>query len=124
MAKHEQPGGVRRIRNAALYSVAGMRIAWKNEAAFRQELVLCLVMVPVALWVGDSAVERSLLIGTCLLVLVVELLNSAIESVVDRVGTDRHELSGRAKDMASAAVFVSLLLTVTCWGLVVYENFV
>lgn len=124
MTKHKQAGGIRRIWNAALYSVAGMRIAWKNEAAFRQELVLCLVMVPVAFWVGDSAVERSLLIGTCLLVLVVELLNSAIESVVDRIGTDRHQLSGRAKDMGSAAVFVSVLLTVICWGLVVYENFV
>jgi diacylglycerol kinase (ATP) len=123
MAKHNQAGGIRRIWNAALYSTAGLRVAWKHEAAFRQELVLCLVMVPVAFRVGDNAVERSLLVGTCLLVLVVELLNSAIESVVDRIGPDRHELSGRAKDMGSAAVFISLWLTVICWGLVIYENY-
>ena len=124
MAKHSQAVGIRRIWNAALYSMAGIRVALKNEAAFRQELVLCLVMVPVAFWVGDNAVERSLLVGTCLLVLVVELLNSAIEAVVDRIGADRHELSGRAKDMGSAAVFISLWLAVTCWGLVIYENFI
>jgi diacylglycerol kinase (ATP) len=124
MAKHGQAGGIRRIWNAALYSIAGIRIAWKNEAAFRQELVLCLVMVPVAFWVGDNAAERSLLVGTCLLVLVVELMNSAIESVVDRIGADRHQLSGRAKDMGSAAVFISLWLAVVCWGLVIYENFI
>ena len=124
MATHRQAGGIRRIWNAALYSIAGLRDAWKNEAAFRQELVLCLVMVPVAFWVGENAVERSLLVGTCLLVLVVELLNSAIETVVDRIGSDRHELSGRAKDMGSAAVFISLWLAVICWGLVIYENFI
>ena len=124
MAKHNQAGGIHRIWNAALYSIAGIRAAWKNEAAFRQELMLCLVMVPVAFRVGDNAVERSLLVGTCLLVLVVELLNSAIESVVDRIGPDRHELSGRAKDMGSAAVFISLWLAVICWGLVIYENYI
>ena len=123
MAKHNQVGGIRRIWNAALYSVAGIRAAFRNEAAFRQELMLCAVMVPAAFWVGENAVERSLLVGTCLLVLVVELLNSAVEAVVDRIGEDMHKLSGRAKDMGSSAVFISLWLTVICWGMIVFENF-
>ena len=123
MAKHNQAGGVRRIWNATLYSLAGIRSAWSNEAAFRQEIMLCLVLVPAAFWVGDNAAERALLIGTCLLVLVVELLNSAVEAVVDRIGADMHALSGQAKDMGSAAVFVSLCMTAVCWGLVIHENF-
>ncbi len=123
MAKHNQFFDIRRIWNAALYSMAGIRAAWQGETAFRQELMLCVVMVPAAFWLGDSAVERSLLIGTCLLVLVVELLNSAIEAVVDRIGSDQHELSGRAKDTASAAVFITLCLTVVCWGLILFENY-
>ena len=122
MAKHNQTGGIRRIWNAALYSIAGIRGAWKSETAFRQEVMLCVVLVPTAYWLGDSAVERSLLIGTCLLVLVVELLNSAIEAVVDRISDERHELSGRAKDTASAAVFISLCLAIVCWGLILFEN--
>ena len=123
MSRHSQIFDIRRIWNAALYSIAGIRAAWKSETAFRQELILCVLMVPAAFWLGDCAVERSLLIGTCLLVLVVELLNSAIEAVVDRIGADRHELSGRAKDMASAAVFIALCLTVVCWGLILFENY-
>jgi diacylglycerol kinase (ATP) len=123
MENHNQVGGMRRVWNAALYSIAGIRATWKNEAAFRQELVLCLFLVPAALWVGHSAVERGLLIGTCLFVLVVELLNSAVEAVVDRIGADIHQLSGRAKDMGSAAVFISLWMTAICWGLIIYQNF-
>ena len=123
MAKHTQIYDIHRIWNATLYSIAGIRAAWKNETAFRQELILCVVMIPAAFWLGDSAVERFLLIGTCLLVLVVELLNSAIEAVVDRIGADRHELSGRAKDTASAAVFITVSLTVVCWGLILFENY-
>jgi diacylglycerol kinase (ATP) len=123
MAKHNQTGGLRRIWNAGLYSIAGIRAAWKNEAAFRQELVLCVLLLPAALWIGNSAVQRGLLIGTCLLVLVVELLNSAIEAVVDRIGDDIHKLSGRAKDMGSAAVLIALLMTVICWALVINENY-
>ena len=107
MARHNQAGGLRRIWNAMLYSVAGLRAAWDNEAAFRQEIVLCLILIPAAFWVGGNALERVLLIGSCLLVLVVELLNSAIEAAIDRIGADRHTLSGRAKDMGSAAVFLS-----------------
>jgi len=123
MAKYNQVGGLRRIWNAALYSIAGIRATWKNEAAFRQELVLCLFMVPAAFWVGGSAVERALLAGSCLFVLVVELLNSAIEAAIDRIGVDRHKLSGRAKDMGSAAVFISLWMAALCWGLIIHERY-
>lgn len=123
MAKHNQAGGLRRIWNAGLYSIAGIRAGWNNEAAFRQELLLCLVLVPAAFWVGGNAVERALLAGSCLFVLVVELLNSAVEAAIDRIGADRHPLSGQAKDMGSAAVLVSLLMVVLCWGLVIHERF-
>ena len=87
--------GFRRLVNATFFSLAGLSAAWRNEAAFRQECVLAAVLTPAAFWVGQTAVERSLLIGTCWLVLVVELLNSAVEAVVDRVGTDHHKLSDR-----------------------------
>jgi diacylglycerol kinase (ATP) len=123
MAKYNQAGGLRRIWNAAFYSIAGIRASWKNEAAFRQELVLCLFMVPAAFWVGGNAVERVLLAGSCLFVLVVELLNSAVEAAIDRIGADRHKLSGRAKDMGSAAVFISLWMAALCWGLIIHERF-
>jgi diacylglycerol kinase (ATP) len=115
--------GIRRIVNATFFSLAGLRTAWKSEAAFRQECLLCIVLVPSAFWLGQNAVERSLLIGACLLVLIVELLNTAVEFVVDRVGMDHHLLSGQAKDLGSAAVFVSLLLTAIVWGFVAWERF-
>lgn len=120
-----KPGktGLRRIINAAFYSWAGMRFAWRNEAAFRQEVILAVILIPIAFWVGADAVQRALLIGTCLIVLIVELLNSGIEAVVDRVGDEYHKLSGSAKDLGSAAVLISLLLTVTVWCLVIYERF-
>jgi diacylglycerol kinase (ATP) len=109
--------------NATVFSVAGLRAAWRHEAAFRQELVLCVVLIPVAVWLGQNAVERSLLIGTCLLVLVIELLNSGIEAAVDRVGAEHHQLSGQAKDLGSAAVLVSLALVIVVWGLIAWERF-
>lgn len=123
MANHNQSTGVRRIWNAALYSLAGIRASWRNEAAFRQEVVLTVILVPNAFWYGASAVERLLLIGSCLLVLIVELLNSAVEAAIDRIGDDRHKLSGRAKDMGSAAVFISLWGVLLTWGLIGYERF-
>jgi diacylglycerol kinase (ATP) len=123
MSNYNQTGGLRRIWNAGLYSLAGIRAAWKNEAAFRQEVVLCLLLVPGAFWYGSDAIQRILLIGSCLLVLIVELLNSAVESTIDRIGAERHILSGRAKDMGSAAVLISLLLVVMTWGLIGYERF-
>jgi diacylglycerol kinase (ATP) len=121
MAK-PQNTGFKRIVNATFFSCAGLRAAWRNEAAFRQECALAIVLTPAAFWVGDTAVERSLLIGTCWLVLIVELLNSAVEAVVDRVGTDHHKLSGQAKDLGSAGVFVSLALTALVWGLIGWEK--
>jgi diacylglycerol kinase (ATP) len=120
-----KPGntGLRRIGNATSFSFAGFRAAWRDEAAFRQEALLCLVLVPTAFWLGRTAVERSLLIGSCLIVLIVELLNTGIENVVDRVGQEHHRLSGQAKDLGSAAVFTSLILTLVIWCLIAWERF-
>lgn len=115
--------GLGRLLAAAAFSAAGFRAAWRGEAAFRQEVVLALVLCPVALWMGQTPLQRAALIGCCLLVLIVELLNSAIESVVDRIGEDLHLLSGQAKDMGSAAVLLSLLLTLLIWGAVAWERF-
>jgi diacylglycerol kinase (ATP) len=120
-----KPGntGIRRVVNATFYSFAGLRTAWKGEAAFRQECALAVVLVPLGFWLGRTAVERSLLIGACLIVLIVELLNTAVEAAIDRIGSDHHELSGHAKDLGSAAVFVSLALTVLVWALIAWERF-
>lgn len=115
--------GIRRILNAARYSAQGFVLAWKHEAAFRQEVALLIVLTPIAVWLGQSTVERALLIGVCFLVLIVEFLNSAVEAAVDRHGDALHELSGRAKDYGSAAVFVSLALVFLVWGAVAYQRF-
>ena len=115
--------GFRRIVNATFYSIAGLSSAWRSEAAFRQECVGVVVLIPFALWLGQNAVERALLLSSCGLVVIVELLNTAVEFVVDRVGTDHHELSGRAKDAGSAAVFMSIALAMLVWGLVAWERF-
>lgn len=101
----------------------GFAHAWKYEAAFRQEITLTLVLVPLAILLGRTAVEQVILIGSCLLVLIVELLNSAIEAAIDRIGEEHHELSGRAKDLGSAAVFVSLLAVATVWVTVGWQRF-
>lgn len=116
MSSHK-PGntGVKRIVKAAGYSMQGLRAAFQHEAAFRQELLLAAIFIPLALFVGDTAAERSILIGASVLVLVVELVNSAIEALVDRVGTEHHELSGRAKDLGSAAVLLTLALLAYVW---------
>ena len=116
--------GLTRIIKAAGYSARGLRAAWVNEAAFRQELLLCLLLLPLGLWLGRTALEWALLLATLMLVLVAELLNSAVEALTDRVGVERHELSGRAKDMGSAAVFVSLVIVALVWGAAIYERFV
>ena len=120
-----KPGntGLRRILRAFVFTAQGFGHAWKNEAAFRQEVLLTIVLFPVALWLGQTVVERALLIGVCLIVLIVEFLNSAIEATVDRFGPEQHELAGRAKDMGSAAVFVSLALVALVWGAVAYQRF-
>jgi len=108
--------GLKRIFYAALYSWKGFVATWKEEAAFRQEVVLFALMLPLAFWLGETVVERVLLIGVLLIVLIVELLNSSLETVVDRISEDYHPLSGRAKDQASAAVFVSFALAILVWG--------
>ena len=113
-------GGLGRLPGALRYSIAGFREAWRNEAAFRQEAAACAVLVPLALWLPVTPLERLALIGSLGLVVVVELLNSAIEAAVDRVGVERHALSGRAKDLGSAAVMLSLLLAVGSWATVVW----
>ncbi|HHC72466.1 MAG TPA: diacylglycerol kinase [Thiotrichales bacterium] len=121
-----KPGrtGLSRILHAAGYSWKGLVAACRHEAAFRQELLLALVMAPAAFWLGQGAVERAVLIGSLLVVLVTELLNSALEAVVDRIGDEWNELAGRAKDMGSAAVFVSLALVVIVWGLLLWERII
>ncbi|MBX2838893.1 MAG: diacylglycerol kinase [Gammaproteobacteria bacterium] len=111
----EKNTGIKRIVKAAGYSIQGLRAAFAGEAAFRQECVLALVFVSIALVVDFTVVERVVLISLTLLVLVVELLNSAIEAVVDRFGEELHELSGRAKDMGSAAVLVMLIIWAYAW---------
>jgi diacylglycerol kinase (ATP) len=113
--------GLRRILNATGFSLAGLKAALQHEAAFRQELALCVILIPLALWLGETGVERALLIGSLLLVLMVELLNSGIEAVVDRIGDERHELAGRAKDLGSAAVFIALVNVPVVWGLVIFS---
>ncbi len=114
---------LRHILNAAIWSAAGIREAWKNELAFRVEAIIIIIMIPAGLWLGRSAVERALLVAACLLILIVELLNSAIEAVVDRIGKERHELSGRAKDMGSAAAFFSMLTAALVYAVIAYERF-
>ncbi len=112
--------GVARLVAATRHSLDGLGAAWRGEAAFRQELALCAVLVPIALWLPVSRLEALALIGALALLLIVELLNSAIEAVVDRVGTERHPLSKRAKDLGSAAVLLALALVGTTWGVVLW----
>ena len=107
--------GVERIVHATGYSIAGLSAAWRHESAFRQECVLAIVMLPAAWWVGRSWIEIALLAGSVMVVLIVELLNSAIETVVDRVSPELHPLSKRAKDIGSAAVMLALLTCTTLW---------
>ena len=115
---NQQARGLQRLINATRYSIAGFRACFKHEEAFRQEIYVLTPMLPLGLWLGQDGVERALLLGSLLLVPIVELLNSAIEANVDRVGTEPHELAGRAKDIASAAVALSIVFAVLVWGLI------
>ena len=115
MAKPGQ-SGLARVLSASRYSYQGLKAQWKHEAAFKQEVILFALMTPLAFWIGDNASETVILIAVLLIVLVVELLNSAVESVVDRIGEDYHKLSGRAKDQGSAAVFLSFFIAILVWG--------
>ena len=115
--------GLTRIIKAAGYSWKGVRAAWLNEAAFRQESVAVILAIVIACWLDVDAITRVLLIGSVVLVMIVEILNSAIEAVVDRIGPDFHELSGRAKDMGSAAVLMSILLALATWGILLWSYY-
>ncbi|HDS1223939.1 diacylglycerol kinase [Stenotrophomonas maltophilia] len=112
------PRGPRRIFQAARWSWQGLRAAWLHESSFRLEVYLLVLLTPLAVWLGQTPVERALLIGSMLLVLAMELANSAIEAVIERYGSEIHELAGRAKDMGSAAVFMLMMNVLLCWGLV------
>ncbi|MDN3639189.1 diacylglycerol kinase [Simiduia curdlanivorans] len=111
--------GLARVLKAIGYSWQGLKSTWQTEAAFREELPIAAVLIPLALWLDVSAAETALLILTVVLVLIIELINSGIEAVVDRIGPELHELSGKAKDVGSAAVFLMLLVTALTWGLIV-----
>ena len=112
--------GFTRIIKASGYSWQGLRAAWRHEAAFRQEIWLCMVLVPLGLYLGDTGLEKALLVASVMLLPLVEILNSALEAVVDRFGEEQHELSGRAKDMGSAAVALAILLAAVVWLLVLF----
>lgn len=114
--------GLTRLFNALGYSIAGLRECYRLEDAFRQEVLLALILLPLAIFLPVSVLGHALLIGSVLLVLIVELLNSAIEATVDRVGLEKHNLSKRAKDIGSAAVLISLLNALAVWGCVIYGD--
>jgi diacylglycerol kinase (ATP) len=120
VSPHKGKTGLRRILNALFYSVDGFRAAYQHEDAFRQECMLAAVLVPLALFLPASGVGKALMIASVLLVLLVELLNSAVEATVDRISLENHQLAKRAKDIGSAAVFVSLVNVVAVWGLVLF----
>ncbi len=110
--------GLKRFINAFRFSFAGFKATWTHEEAFRQEVIVFILATPTVFWITNSNVERVLLIASIVLVMLIELLNSAIEAVVDRIGSDYHELSGRAKDIGSAAVMLSIMLAVVTWLLI------
>ena len=112
--------GITRLIKAFGYSVAGIRACYRHEEAFRLELAASLLIVPAAFWFGDTGVERALLLGSWILVPILELFNSAIEAVVDRIGSEHHPLSGRAKDAASATVLLAIALAIVIWTLVLW----
>jgi diacylglycerol kinase (ATP) len=112
--------GLRRIQLASVYSWQGLMATFRHEAAFRQELLLLIVLSPIALWLGDNTLEKGLLIASLLFVLIVEILNSAIESIIDLVSPEQHELAGRAKDQGSAAVLLALLLATIIWVTIIF----
>lgn len=120
-----KPGktGVPRVIDAFGYSMKGFAAVWKYEAAFRQEVGLAIILIPTAFWLAQTPVELILLIASVFWVLMAELANSSVEAVVDRTGSERHELSGRAKDIGSALVFVSLVLLVFVWGVIAFNRF-
>ena len=117
-----KPGetGIKRILSACVYSWRGLKACWQNEAAFRQEVMASIVLVPLGLYLGETGTEKMMLVGVCFLVMIVELLNSGIEAIVDKTTPEHNELAGRAKDLGSAAVFVGNLLVGLTWIVVLF----
>jgi diacylglycerol kinase (ATP) len=120
VSPHKGKTGLRRVWNAFFYSMDGFAAALKHEDAFRQESLLAALLIPAALWLGDTGIERALMIGSLVLVLIVELINSAIEATVDRISLENHALAKRAKDIGSASVLLALTNVVAIWGLVLF----
>ncbi len=114
--------GLVRLWNAFGYSLAGFRAAYKHEDAFRQEVLLAAILIPLALWLPVAYIGKALMIASVLLVIIVELLNSAVEATVDRISLDSHDLAKRAKDIGSAAVLVSLINVIVVWGLILWQH--
>ena len=117
------PRGPAGIWRATVWSLQGLRAAWLHESSFRLEVYLFLVLGPLGVLLGDTGVERALLVGSCLLVMAMELMNSAMEAVIERYGAEHHELAGRAKDMGSAAVFVLMMNVILVWALVLGSRY-
>ncbi len=122
MSDRDKPAGVKRLLRACSYSLQGFLHTWREEVAFRQEVMLAAAVIPGGLYLGRTGVERALLVGPMLLILIVEILNSAVEAVVDRSGMEQHPLAGMAKDMGSAAVMLSFALLGTVWLLVLSDH--
>jgi diacylglycerol kinase (ATP) len=117
-----EPRGPKQIYKAFIWSLKGMRAGWQFEASFRLEVYLTIILFPLGLWLGHGGVEKALMCGSILLVLSAELLNSAVEAVVDKVSPEFHELAGRAKDMGSAAVFLLMVNVILCWTLILTQR--
>ena len=117
-----EPRGPKQIYKAFIWSLKGMRAGWQFEASFRLEVYLAIILFPLGLWLGHGGVEKALMCGSILLVLSAELLNSAVEAVVDKVSPEFHELAGRAKDMGSAAVFLLMVNVILCWTLILSQR--
>ncbi|MBW1763663.1 MAG: diacylglycerol kinase [Deltaproteobacteria bacterium] len=118
-----QNTGIRRLLNAVIFSKKGFQAAWKKEEAFRQEIICCIFVIPLGFWLGTTYTQRAILIGFFMIIPITELLNAGIETVVDRISKEHHVLSGQAKDIGSAAVFLSICTNLIVWGLIAYERF-
>lgn len=121
--RNEKETIIGHILKAVIYSWDGIKAAWINEMAFRIETIVIALLLPIGIWIGETVVERALLIGSSMLILIIELLNSAVENVVDRIGPEHHILSKQAKDLGSAAAAVGMLTAAIIWGLIVYARF-
>jgi diacylglycerol kinase (ATP) len=115
--------GIKRLVNAFYYSMAGFKAAWKNEEAFRQEIIVGIFVIPAGFLIGKTFTQKAILIGAYFIIPLVELINSSIEAIVDRIGTEHHELSRRAKDLGSASVFLSICIASVTWLIIVLDRF-